>query len=276
MILKRLPIIAFFVLFSTPIFLSCASNPLIAGYIAPAPDEVLYSLSTQKPQTPVVGGIKINYSGYVNYTNADGYFSFPKHHAAHELRIIICESADYDLLKNTVSKVQVKKVQQPTIAVYKITKQQETTEQSAASESGTKQLPTDPQPGAWYFKVESLGNSLPDGLLSSHDCIIYCHPSELYLQDGAVHYAEENSNFILPLGFAYLLKTPAATSIERTDVMTLSVDSCLSTDSVENTTPETDSMGNPLPGIQRTVIATPTEAGSKESPPSPQPESPAA
>jgi len=264
MMFKRLLIIAFFLLFSTPNFSPCASNPLIAGYISPAPDEVLYSLSAEKPEIPVVGGIKMNYSGYVNYTNADGYFSFPKHHAANELRIIVCESADYDLLKNTVSKVQIKKMQQPTIAVYKITKQQEQAEKEPQNnESTTKQLPTDPQPGAWYFKVESLGNTLPDGMLSSQDCIIYCHPSAIYLKDGAVYYAEENNNFILPTGCIYLLKTPAAAPIERTDVMTQSVDAGLSTDTVENKSTEKDSMGDQLPGVERTILTTPAEAGTK-------------
>jgi hypothetical protein len=260
MIIKRLPSIAFFLLFATPFFVSSASNPLIAGYICPAPDEVLYSLSAEKPVTPVVGGIKINYSGYVNYTNADGYFSFPKHHAANELRIIVCESADYDLLKNTVSKVQVKKIQQPTIAVYTITKHQEA---APKQDTSTPQPPSDAQPSAWYFKVSAQGTTLPHGILNSQDCVIYCHPSELYLQDGAVYYAEENNNFILPLGCMYLLKTPQSASIDRNDVMTQSVDSGLNTDTVANTSSETDSMGNPLPEIERTIITTPDAAGFK-------------
>jgi len=214
------------------------STPIIAGYITPVPDEVLDSLSTEKPKPPIVGGIKMTYSGYNQYTNADGFFQFPKHHSANELRIIICSGTDYDLLKNTVSKIEVTKKTKPAIAVYRITKQKD--------ENGS------------FCKVESQGTSVPSGGLLSSDIIIHADPSCFYIQPDSVHFdssePDDIANFIIPTDTLYLLRTPAPSELTKSDNLTESVDAKTESDMVASKSTETDSMGEALPGVQRVIM----------------------
>jgi hypothetical protein len=217
-----------------------ASTPIIAGYITPVPDEVLDSLSTERPMPPIIGGIKMTYSGYNQYTNADGFFQFPKHHAANELRIVICSETDYNLLKNTVSKIEVTKKTKPTIAVYRITKDKD--------ENGS------------FCKVESQGTSAPSGGLLSSDIIIHADPNCFYIQADSVHFdssePDDIANFIIPADTLYLLKTPTPSDLTKSDNLTESVDAKTESDIVASKSTETDSMGEALPGIHRLIMQT--------------------
>lgn len=273
MIHMRALTIPFFTVFSILTMHIQASGSLLTGYISPAPDEVLHSLTAGEAQKPVVGGIKLNYFGYSDYTQNDGYFSFPKTHTSNELRIIVCQETDYELLKNTVSQVKVKKVASPQIAVYKITKEQEAKPGTPPAKKDTPQN-EDQKPEAkqdepesnstWYFKVESLGSSVPEGGLKQQDLIIFCNPADLYIYCGsekttppnaATYYAEENNNFIIPAECMYLLRSQQMADIEKDDAMTQLVDVDSRTNVVPTKSTETDSLGNPLPDVQQSTIA---------------------
>ena len=225
---------------ATPAAAPTPSTPIIAGYISAVPDEVLNSISAETTTAPTVGGIKMTYSGYNNYTNNDGYFCFPKHHAANELRIIICNQTNYDLLKNTVSKIEISKKQQPTLAVYRIIKQKDD--------------------NASFFKIESQGTTLPTGGLLSSDLIIHADPACFYIQPDSVHFAssepEDIANFIIPTDVVYLLKSPEPIDLTKADNLTQSVDASLETDTVASKSTEPDSMGDVLPGVERKIMQT--------------------
>ncbi len=266
MIRTRVLTIAVFILFSTPLHITSAGTPLISGYISPAPDEVLRSLNHTEPTQPVVGGIKMTYSGYTDYTNNDGFFSFPKHHTNNALRVIICTQTNYDLLKQTVSQIKVTS-SSPTIAVYLISKLQEEKKEPVAQPQNTSPssdaLPAQnpeaatPEPiatGCWYFKVERQGTTAPTDGIKPQDLIIHCDPAYVYLHDGGVYYAQENNNFIIPAECMYLLKTPPAADICQSDLMTQSIESNVQKDSIASKSTEQDSMGNQLPGIERTTL----------------------
>ncbi len=274
--------ITFFAVISTFSPMLDAGNPIIGGYLVPAPQEVIQPLNLP---TPVVGGIKITYSGYSDYTNRDGYFSFPKHHTDPEIRLIVCAETDYDLLKETVSKVKINsKAQNPAIAVYRITKQKETfsedvnaqgigkkdqTQKAAPETPGdadkakdankdadpSKKTDTPNNNEVWCYTIKAEGNLAPTDGIRSTDVIIHCDPAMIYLKDKSYYYAstEETSHFILPTECIFLLKTPAAPDLDRADIMTESIESEIQVENVENKSSETDSMGNPLPGVVRSA-----------------------
>ncbi|MDQ5890758.1 MAG: hypothetical protein QG604_632 [Candidatus Dependentiae bacterium] len=286
--------ITFFLVISTLTCITQAGTPIIAGYLFPAPHEVLESMTIEEIKQPVVGGVKMTYSGYTDYTNSDGYFSFPKHHTEPELRIIVCPETDYDLTKNTVSSIKTKSAT-PAFVWYLVTKQQdngaapvvtkdpnatpaqpnsndpkpanETPGNSAdkntaksADDTQTKNLaaafadPNATPTNSWYFKVEAKGSTLPPNGIKPTDLVIHCDPSAIYLQDQSVYYSEESSHFIIPDECIYLLKTPPAPALDQNDLMTESVDAETEKDTVDSKSTETDSMGNALPGVVRSAI----------------------
>ncbi len=267
MINKRAFNITVFILFSITTTHVFNETPIIAGFVSSVPETVTTSIGLKSSERPVVGGIKITYSGYSNYTNNDGYFSFPKHHIPQqtdtiidEIRLIICNDTSYNLLKNTVSKVEVnKKEQKPSLAVYRITKQKESATPSStpnASATANSMPSASPAPAdtSYFFKIESQGTSIPSNGLLSSDLIIHADPTYFYLHPNSTYYAEENNNFILPDNSIYLLKTPPAPELGKDDNLTQSVDAAIEVETIPTKATEPDSMGNPLPEIQRAVI----------------------
>lgn len=261
--------ITFFAVISMAAVPRMAGGPIIAGYVTPAPAEVLQDLSHEKPEPPVVGGIRVIYHGYSDYTNNDGYFTLPKEHTADSLRIIVSRSIDYDLLKNTVSEITLPTTDPTRLAIFKVTKQK-TALKSEANRAPAEKAPEQPatQPAeaggdateplinrdeAWYYEIEQ--QELKGGL-SSRDVIIECEPADIYLNTREKHYTEESPHFILPSTCIYLLATPAAPELRHTDVFSQAVETTRESDTVENKKTETDSMGAPLPGVQRTALQT--------------------
>jgi len=213
----------------------------------------------------------MTYSGYANYTNNDGYFSFPKHHTSPDLRIIVCAETDYETLKETVSQIRINsKIQAPALSVYQVTKQKENlsdektaaqkkkqaaaqTKQDKKTDEGTTKSDTPAPNEVWSYTVTAIGKTVPANGIQSTDLVIHCDPSMIYMQDQACYYdsTEETSHFILPNESLFLLKTPPPPALERADILTESVESSIETDSVASKNNDTDSMGNPLPGVVR-------------------------
>lgn len=201
---------------------------MIAGYITPTPLKVIESVTDGTAHQPTVGGIHMTYSGYRNFTNGDGYFSFPKHHPSHELRIIITTKMGYDLYKHTVSKQELP-AEKPPIAVYRVQKLRESAQMMNRSEqtdspSYRTNAPKSVDENQWLWKVKFDGSTPPSGGITSHDLVIFADPKHFYLQDGSVHYAEESNQFVLPHNMLYLLSAPPAPQIRRLDAYTESVD----------------------------------------------------
>jgi hypothetical protein len=226
--IKSVRTIPFFVVLTSSLCSLHASSVMLAGHLSPAPDEVLRAVQSGPITQPTVGGIKMTYAGYVDSTNNDGYFSFPWHNAQNELRIIITAETDFDRLKNTVSQLtSVKADKRPALRVFRVTKQTETERDAEAKpqQEGPLALKSF-DPSQWYFKVSDEGTTLGDKGLSSQDLIIHCDPKHIYMQDGSMHFAEENSHFIIPHEVIYVLSTPPAfvLSDNDKDQLSLSVD----------------------------------------------------
>ena len=265
--------ITFFAVISMAIGQKTCAGPIIAGYITPTPSEILHDLSHEHPQAPTVGGIRVTYHGYSDYSNNDGYFTLPKEHTADTLRIVVTRMVDYDLLKNTVSEIKLPSQDPAHIAIFKVTKKKtslELKEQKKDKEHTKKDTeqatpPSDTtatgdageqainQNEAWYFEIEP--QELKGGL-SPRDIIIECEPGDVYLNTREKHYTEEGPHFILPSTCIYLLKTPAAPELHKTEVFSQNIESTKESDIVENKKTETDSMGNALPDVRRSALQT--------------------
>lgn len=226
--------IPFFIVFAMAFNSIMASKVLIAGYITPAPPEVIASTGASKP---VVGGIKIRYAGQVNYTNNDGYFSFEKAHSSNKLRIIVTRTTSYDTLKNTVSHQTLSK-EKPAMAVYTLEKKSGSPESIPAlvhTPAPEEEItPHDDDSKMWYWQLTFNGNELQKKALSSHDMIIEAEPSDIYIQPGGTRPAVENNQHIIPHDTIMVLRTPATPSIEQSDRFNQDIDTERQTDTSEN------------------------------------------
>jgi|GEM_PF-3016785 len=275
-----------------------SGTPLLAGYLSPVPVTVLADLSVKEITPPSVSGIELSYCGYKQYTNADGYFQFPKKHAANDVRVIICTNTDFDRIKNTVSQIKVKTAM-PSIAVYRITKQKDTALQpktpsgdstadakkdaskdkkpdtSSAAGSDTQET----APDVWSMTVHFEGTAVPTDGVSPQDLIIYANPNDLYIEatgvaappkddttatlsdaaPDATFFTTESPHFIIPPKCMYVLRSNPSCNehlldLDTDDQFMESVDTAMEEDEVASKSSDTDSMGNPLPGIKRSAI----------------------
>lgn len=231
MIARRMTTITFFLVFAMAFGTVSPNKVLIAGYLTPAPREVIES--TGAP-TPVVGGIKMRYAGQINYTNNDGYFSFEKAHNTNTLRIIVTRSTDYDLLKNTVSH-QTLKAEQPPMAIYKLEKKQGApTSLPAGTEPSEEIEPHSDDAQLWYWQITKITSTMSKNTLSSHDLIIEADPSDIYLQDGGTRMAVENNQMIIPHDTIMVITTPESPELEFNDRLNQEIDTAQQTDKTEN------------------------------------------
>jgi len=254
-----------------------AGNPLIAGYISPVPDAVLAALTHEKQTPPVVGGIRLTYHGYTDYSNNDGYFNFPKYHPDETLRIVISREIDYNLLKKTVAEIKLPTQDPAKVAIYRVTKQKASLKEASENQSsrpkenksapettapaketkaisGSDQVDEDKpldQQEAWFFKIEP--QELVGGI-SQRDLLIECLPGDVYINTQEDHYTEESTNFIMPSSCIYLLKTPEAPELKDTDAMNQAINTSIESDTVKAKGTETDSQGNTLPDIARSAL----------------------
>lgn len=226
--------IPFFIVFAMAFNGVMASKVLIAGYLTPAPPEVIAPTGAPKP---VVGGIKIRYAGQVNYTNSDGYFSFEKAHSSNTLRIIVTRTTSYDTLKNTVSH-QTLSEEKPAMAVYTLEKKSgspETIPALANTPAPTEEVtPHDDDSKMWYWQLTFDGNELSKSALSSRDMIIEAEPADIYIQSGGTRPAVENNQHIIPHATIMVLRTPAVPRIELSDRFNQDIDTEKQTDRSEN------------------------------------------
>ena len=204
-----------------------ANTVLIAGYLSPAPLEVTEPVAEGGGPRPHVGGVKVLYSGYSNFTNNDGYFSIPKHHGSDKLRIVVTTQVGYEMLKNTVSHQKTVASTAP-MAVYTIAKYKESDRPSQKKVTDGASL----DPNQWYWQVTAQGNTLENGL-TSHDLVIVSDPKHIYIQDASIHYCQEHNQFIIPQNLIFVVTTPDHATITKDDQFVQSVDASEKNDTIE-------------------------------------------